>query len=125
MKFDVFVMGDQYIAGQTEDGPKLSELYYVVVEDENGNRFAHFHSFKGCRVVEDSEAEMGFWLEDVQAEAMKAAERLRDQVQAHLNAGRQLDMYKWGSIDPRYGSDAYASLDSVGYFKAREKREAE
>lgn len=122
---DIFVSSDVYSVGYGEDGEKHSEVFYVVAEADNGSRWAHMVSFQGARkvAVDDPEFPMPFYFKDIREEAKAAAEKLAERVRAHLAAGGKLDASRWGSIDPRYGSDAYASLDSGGYFKEREKRE--
>lgn len=106
----VFVRDDLIQTGWTEDGDAaLKRRHYVVAEAPNGARFAHDRAFVGHLHGD---------------EAAQAADALRAKVEAHLASGGKLDPDHWNEVDPRYGSEAYQSLDTVGYFRARERREA-
>lgn len=107
----VFVRDDLIQTGWTEDGDvALKRRHYVVAETPNGARFAHDRVFVGHLHGDD--------------EAAQDAAALLTKVEAHLAIGGKLDPDHWNEVDPRYGSEAYQSLDAWGYFRARERREA-
>jgi hypothetical protein len=121
--FEVSAVSDLFNAGPTEDGREFhAELYYVQAEAADGRRFAHFATFKGAERVEDGETGCVYF-EDNREAASAKAEALAAKVRTHLETGGKLDPAHWREVDPAYGSDAYAELDAVGFFKAREKAE--
>lgn len=97
----VDVVSDLYVAGRDECGTEFTaEVYYVMLEDAKGYRWAHDARFAGCELVRD-EGESYFV--DVREEARAAADKLL----ARIEAAGEVDMAFWGSCDPAYGSDAY------------------
>ena len=102
-KFFFDVASDLYLAGKTEDGRDFhAELYYVVAEDADGNRWRHETSFRGADPVRHDD---GFWqFGDVRASAQAAAERL---VLAIQRKGGAIDLAHWREMRPAYGSAAY------------------
>lgn len=122
---DVCYGSDLYEAGRGDDGvPYLAEMYYVVVECKNGERFCHTAIFRGCKVnIYHIEGEEFHSFEDVREQAKTDAQRLVDRVQAALQAGRALDPQYWVAIDPCYGSDAYIENGIEAERIALERRE--
>ena len=56
MTYSFEIVSDLYQAGRTEDGDAYTaEVYYVMAEDEDGNRWQHFAAFPGCEVSVDPE----------------------------------------------------------------------
>lgn len=113
---EVEINSPVYEAGRTEDGERfVAEAYEVQVTKPNGERWVHPHVFYGCKVVYDEEGYAHF--QDVRAEALRAALRLRRRVR---RAG-QFHEDVWLVGRPVYGSPAYCGEDEI----ALEKREAE
>jgi len=97
---------DLYLAGITEDGEQYSaEVYYIVVEKEDGTRYAHFKAFKGCSVENLEDGYIAF--NDVRKQAYKDAERLLQRIQ---QAG-EIDLKYWNEIAPCYGSLAFQQIN--------------
>lgn len=100
-QFQAYVTSDLYVAGKTEDGYDFTaERFYVAAEFDNGMRFAHNHSFLGCKVVAYEE---GVGFEDVRVEAEAAANVLCDRI----NAVGVMNGAYWHEIEPVYGSAMY------------------
>lgn len=100
-QFQAYVTSDLYVAGKTEEGEEfVAERFFVAAEFDNGMRFAHNHSFPGCKVEECGE---GTAFLDIRAEAEAAANALRDRVNA---VGKMNGAY-WTEIEPVYGSLTY------------------
>lgn len=79
--------------GYDEDGCMVTEDYsYVVVEADDGRRWAHERSFGPDEVA--------------------AARKLEGQVEAAVAAKGldALDLERWASIDPCYGSEAHSRV---------------
>lgn len=123
MAIEVSAVSDMFKAGITEDGQDyIGLVWYVIFETEGGRRFAHGHRFYSTKAEYcDDVGAMVF--PDQSQEAQDGAEQLAERIKAHIVAGGKLDRAAWSEVDPRYGSDAYQSLDATGYFKAREKME--
>ena len=120
VKFDeVSINSVAYEAGRSDDGhPFIAEAYEVCVTKPRGDRWVHPHVFCGCKVAFDDEGYAHF--EDVRAEALRAALKLRRRIR---RAG-QIDANVWREGRPVYGSDAYCAYgqdDDV----ALERREEE
>jgi hypothetical protein len=99
--YDIEVASDLYDAGKDEEGrPFYAEVYYVVAEDDDGNRLRHKVSFPGALRMEGHDF-VAF--HDVRKEALAKAERLA----ARVRAACLLDSRYWSEIDPAYGSKAY------------------
>jgi hypothetical protein len=108
--FTAYAVSDLYQAGYSCDGqPYIAEQFYVVIEDEAGNRFNHQVTFNGAEVIcnEDTDGEVVFM--DVRTEASAKAEALAARVNAAIQAGVALDSSRWNEVDAAYGSDAYVS----------------
>ena len=107
---EVFYRSDLYEAGRSEDGEVvLGEAFYVVVELEDGRRFAHEAAFRSVSWVACEDADIGGYYDcDVEGAEAKAA-RLADRVAA---AG-EVDLAHWSEIDARYGSVAYQSQEAA------------
>jgi hypothetical protein len=105
MKYDISVASDLYNAGRDDDGfPFIAELYYVVLQYEDGRIFRHNAVFLGDELGVDEEDGMTYH-NDVRVEALAKAERLAERVR---QAGK-VDFQHWEEIDPAYGSEAYVS----------------
>ena len=99
--YDIEVTADLYDAGKDEDGrPFYAEVYYVVAEDDDGNRLRHNVSFPGALRMEGHDF-VAF--HDVRKEALAKAERLA----ARVRAACLLDTQHWSETEPAYGSKAY------------------
>jgi hypothetical protein len=109
MEYQFNVASDIYLAGRTEDGENFTaEVYYVVAEDERGNRWSHFSRFAGAEASRDED---GFWhFADVREAARAEAERLLARVEA---AGSPLNFDHWFGMAPAYGSFAYAAYGAA------------
>jgi hypothetical protein len=103
MKYDISVASDLYDAGRDDDGyPFIAELYYVVLQYEDGRTFRHNATFLGDELEVDDEDGMVYH-NDVRTEALAKAEHLAERVR---QAGT-VDFQYWEETDPAYGSDAY------------------
>lgn len=97
---------DLYKAGMTCDGqPFIAETFYVIVENNNGNRFRHEVNFNGTN-PEFSKDDDGVYFPDLRKEAASKAENLANKVNAALASGKGIDLSFWYEIDPVYGSSA-------------------
>lgn len=122
MSLIIDVSSSLYCAGLTEDGEEfIGHIFFVRAEAPDGRRWVHVRGFDG--VNEEFDEEFGCtYYGDVREEATAKAEALASKVQTHLEAGGKLDPACWNEVDPAYGSNAYDSLDAMGYFKEMEKR---
>lgn len=97
------IVSDLYEAGIQEDGvPFIAETYYILAEDEYGNRWSHNTRFNGCGVSTDLEGLPHFT--DIRTNAKARAQMLLDRINA---AGGQIDLEHWSEARPAYGSKAY------------------
>jgi len=105
MNFDTSVASDLYQAGYGDDGhPFIAEVYYVVVQYQDGRTFRHQSSFPGAvRQVDDEDGIVYF--QDVRESALAEAERLAERVRSR----GAIDSQYWEETDPAYGSEAYVS----------------
>lgn len=109
-----------------EDGEQVVGCaYYVVAEDCEGRRWAHGRRFVDHVRRYDAEEGAHFWARRAAGEAQAAADRLLARIEAHVDAGGELDEDLWVEVDPAYGSVAYQVADAGGYFAHRERQEAE
>jgi len=121
-KFQVGVVSDLFDAGRTNDGEVFAaEVYYVVVENGAGRRWASYDRFYGARRVVDDEGWVGF--DDLREEASAAAEALAAAIEKVLAAGGKLSYEDFHQIDPAYGSRAYQA-DGIEEIRAYEDRQA-
>jgi hypothetical protein len=112
--FTAYAVSDLYHAGYTEDGESfVAEVYYVVIENNEGLRFRHESSFPSTEALTDDEGD--FYFSDLREEASAKAERLADRVNAALQAGKGIDKALWREVDPAYGSDAYIAQGTEAY----------
>lgn len=80
------------VYGHTEDGPVYEDFAFVVVEADDGRRWAHEHCFGP----------------DEEQRALKFEARVQAAIdQKGLDA---LDMDRWAEDAPRYGSPAHARV---------------
>jgi hypothetical protein len=98
--------------GYTEDGESfVGEVYQVLAEDSNGNRWAHYHTFPGVLVL--THPEEGFNIfEDRRKPAKSAADALLAKIVASgldTVEGRA----KWVAAEPRYGSKAFQEYGDI------------
>jgi hypothetical protein len=121
-KFQVAAVSDLFDAGRTNDGEVFAaEVYYVVVENGAGRRWASYDRFYGARRVVDDEGWVGF--DDLREEASAAAEALAAATNQVLVSGGKLSLEDWYQIDPAYGSRAYQA-DGIEEIRAYEDRQA-
>lgn len=114
----VDVVSDLYVAGRDECGTEVTaEIYYVMLEDAKGYRWAHDARFAGCEVVEGEDSTH---FVDIRAEARAAA----DKFLARIEAAGEVDLTFWDSRDPAYGSDAYLAEGGDYEQCLRERAEA-
>jgi len=101
-KFHVGVISDLHNFGIQEDGiPFIGEVFFVLVESKDGDRYVHGKRFLGVKVKCDK---YGFnCFIDAREQAQKHAERLADAVKS---CGK-IDLLYWNSVRPAYGSNAY------------------
>lgn len=106
---ETFVTSDLYVAGRTEDGEDYTaEVYLVVVGFADGTRWAHKHTFPGCKVEEYDDGEQwGTCFNDIRASAKMEADHLCFRVEQAVKAGKALDDSCWYDYYPEYGSSAY------------------
>jgi hypothetical protein len=120
--FQVAAVSDLFDAGRTNDGERFAaEVYYVVVENNAGRRWASYDRFYGARRVVDDEGWVGF--DDLREEASAAAEALASATRRVLAAGGKLSYEDFHQIDPAYGSRAYIA-DGIEEIRAYEDRQA-
>lgn len=112
MKFRV--QDGLYDAGRTEDGERYTaSAYFVVAENDRGERWAHCQSFPGCRVEQDEEGYPHFM--DVRAEALLAARRV---LNGFRRDGTNVHAYGiWYPMAAAYGSDAHSDVEMVEWEK--------
>ena len=105
MHFDTNVASDLYQAGYGDDGhPFIAEVYYVVIQYQDGRTFRHQSTFAGAkRQVDEDDGVVYF--EDVRESALAEAERLAERVRSK----GAVDLQYWEEADPAYGSEAYVS----------------
>jgi len=114
----VSVASEVYVAGLDEFGTEFTaEIYFVMLEDAKGYRWAHDARFSGCEVVEGDEFNH---FVDVRAEARAAVDKLL----ARIEAAGEIDLAFWDSRDPAYGSDAYLAEGGDYEQVLRERAEA-
>jgi hypothetical protein len=117
------VVSDLYEAGRSVDGEMVyGENIYVMIEFPNGRRMKHFKNFKSHEMKYCDEIGEPYFVNSMD-EMYSEAKRLCDRISQYIKNGGILDSVYWTDIDPAYGSEAYESLDKVGYFKDREKKE--
>lgn len=112
------VVSDIYEAGRTEDGEAFTaEVYRVVAEDRDGNRWVHQSRFAGCKVIFHEEEGYNAF-RDIRPQALAAAEALC----AKVKAARAINLQYWSEDRPAYGSkayEAYGQANDVAYEKAQ------
>ena len=107
MKMNFGIGSDLYVAGRDEDGREFhAELFYLVAEDNSGNRWAHASTFPGCMVEDwnDEDGGSGRAFNDIRPQAQADAQALLARIQA---AGGQINLDHWREMRPAYGSAAY------------------
>ena len=120
--FQVAAVSDLFDAGRTNDGERFAaEVYYVVIENGAGRRWASYDRFRGARRVVDEEGWVGF--DDLREEASAAAEALASATRRVLESGGKLSYEDFHQIDPAYGSRAYIA-DGIEEIRAYEDRQA-
>lgn len=101
---DMQVVSDLYEVGPCEDGMYTAEQYFVAVEFEGGEVYAHNMIFKGC-AVERIEGEPMFI--DCRELALQRVGRLYRRVFEAWQAGQELNMEHWHLYRTVYGTPAY------------------
>lgn len=113
----IFIQSDLKDYGYTDDGePFISEVFRVLIQDSEGNRWAHRMSYPGTKVRFD---EWGKGFFDIRAEARASCQNLIDRI---LAAGGEVDLQYWGEDRPTYGSlayQAYGMADDLAWEKAQ------
>ncbi len=89
--------------GSNEEGERyISEVYFVSVENDYGDRWIHNQQFPGCRVEMDNfDCSPAFI--DIRAAAVASCDAL---VRRIIAAGA-IDLTHWSKGRPVYGSQAY------------------
>lgn len=124
MTLRIAVISDLFNAGLTEDGRRYdAERYCIMAEDENGSRWVHPQYFNSTEV--EYTEEDGFpYFPDMREEAQAKAEVIASETRQFIRSGGKVDLDSWLPTDPAYGSGAYQTLESSGYLKQREIKEA-
>lgn len=101
---EFIVASDAVDYGPTEDGqPFVGEVYYILAEDGDGNRWKHHHRFYGVVRQYDPEAGVVAFV-DVREGAKARAELLLEKIN---EAGGYVDLKFWEADRPAYGSVSY------------------
>jgi len=120
--FQVAAVSDLFDAGKDNDGQVFAaEVYYVVIENGAGRRWASYDRFRGARREVDEEGWVSF--DDLREEASAAAEALAEATDQVLASGGKVSLEDWYQIDPAYGSRAYQE-DGIELIRAHEDRYA-
>jgi len=91
----VFVRPWVFENGRTEDGElRTAKAWNIYVGNEFGQRLVHTVS--------------GFT--NIDPEGFEKAEQFAKRVQAHIDAGGELNLDHWHEVDPAYGSPAYVQF---------------
>lgn len=125
MALEISAVSDLFNYGMTEDGEAfIAERFYIMAEADNGQRWVHTARFDSVvKSYGDEDCDGMVFFEDHRQEASDKAEALAVRIRLFMNAGGKLDPMHWIESDPRYGSDAYQTLDNQGYFKDLERKE--
>lgn len=121
---EVIVWEDQFSAGRhPEDGTQvIGEVYYVVIEFENGARLKHSARFANVAWVEDRSEWCdfgGYFERDWEGKAKAACERLAAKVRA---AGR-INPDHWEEMYAAYGSPAFSNAEQIEWERQIEEQE--
>lgn len=120
--FQVAAVSDLFDAGKDNDGRVFAaEVYYVVIENGAGRRWASYDRFRGARRVVDEEGWVGF--DDLREEASAAAEALAAATDQVLASGGKVSLEDWYQVDPAYGSKVY-QYEGIEEERAYEERQA-
>lgn len=119
---DISVFADAANFGPTEDNePFTAEVFYVMAQNERGERWVHEMSFPGCkRYAIRIEGEEIVNFKDLRAIAKARAEDLAARVRKALAEGGKIDLNYWVETFPAYGSAAYSEEDMIAFEKERE-----
>ena len=120
---NVFVRGSLFDTfDRDEDGsPIVGEAWNIYVGNEYGERIVHTASefsdlkkWEGPKLVDDDDGPEYTppWVHD--SKGIERAERLAKRIQAHIDAGGELNFDHWYGADPCYGSAAYVDFDQEG-----------
>lgn len=102
---DMQIASDLYEVGQTEDGMYTAEQYFVVIELEGGEMYAHNTLFKGCAIERTDEGDTIFI--DCREQAQLHCGRLYRRVFEAWQAGQGVNMEHWHFYRTVYGTPAY------------------
>lgn len=120
--FQVAAVSDLFDAGKDNEGRVFAaEVYYVVIENGAGRRWASYDRFRGARRVVDEEGWVGF--DDLREEASAAAEALAAATDQVLASGGKVSLEDWYQVDPAYGSKVY-QYEGIEEERAYEERQA-
>jgi hypothetical protein len=102
----VDVTSDLYNAGLNDDGTEYhAEVYLVLVEFSNGERWAHNTTFRSAKKEYDEDGYPHY--ADLRAEAREQACFLRDRILKAIGEGKILHKEHWHKYYPVYGSVAF------------------
>lgn len=122
MQYNFFVGSDLKKFGTTEDGEDyLGEIYFVIAEDDYGNRWQSTETFSGC-VVEDNsnDYENSIYFRDTREDAQFDANTLIEKMKANIEG---IDIASaWTKISPTYGSPVYDESELVNFEREIDER---
>ena len=107
---EIYYRSDLKDYGATEDGARfIGEVYYVVAEDDHGNRWQHNRQVDGVKVYSHED---NICFEDVREEAKELCENLISCIKStdHIN------LSYWNELPPVYGSKAYTTFEHTQRF---------
>jgi len=111
--------------GTTEDGEDyIGEIYYVIAEDKNGNRWVSPETFPGC-VVRDDDSDLegygiGYYFDDTRAEAQIDAYALIEKMKANSD---NIDIATaWRKTESAYGSPSHDEGALIEFEREMEER---
>jgi len=95
----------------TEDGsPVIGTAYRIWIDNEYGERLEH----SGTDFA-DLTRGSGYYPEwSYNSTGIERANNFVVKVQAHINAGGEINQEHWQEVDPVYGSPAYSALCDIG-----------
>ena len=100
---DVYYASDLKKYGFIDDGtPFIGEVFYIEIENDNGDRWRLNHTFDGAAVIHYDE---GNRFDDIRPQAISKCKRLIKRIK---EAGK-INLQEWHQSSPAYGSNAYVS----------------
>jgi hypothetical protein len=109
MAWELSIRDDLFALQHPEDGSEFTaSKFYIIAENEQGQRFAHYHVIESARAVSDDE---GFSrISSYREESLAKIEALLAKMKTAQAAGiwtSPVDRPHWQEIEPVYGSWAY------------------